>query len=111
MHFLRITDFDDWRTQARAMLTAECAPAEISWQDAGEPSGLFDNLAPATTTPSRTSRPSRATSSPARRVPPDFIELVRKVSYHTDAARWALLYRVLWRLTHGEPRLLELGRG
>lgn len=105
MHFLRITDFDDWRTQARAMLAAECVPAELSWQDACEPSGLFDDLAPATTNPSR---PSRETSSPTRRVPPDFIELARKVSYHTDAARWNLLYRVLWRLTHGEPRLLEL---
>jgi DNA polymerase len=25
-----------------------------------------------------------------------------------DPERWALLYRVLWRLTHGEPRLLDV---
>src|SRR5690349_8313020 len=98
MHFLRVTDFDDWRTQARAMLAAECAPAEIRWQEAGEPGGLFDGLAADDPKPSRT---SRATSS-ARRVSPEFLELARKVSYHTDAARWNLLYRVLWRLTHGE---------
>ncbi len=27
---------------------------------------------------------------------------------HSDARRWATLYRLLWRLTHGEPKLLEI---
>jgi len=31
------------------------------------------------------------------------------VACHRDARRWALLYRLLWRLTHGEPRLLDIG--
>ncbi len=52
----------------RGMLAAECAPAEISWQDAGEASGLFDKLAPATTIPSRTSRSSRETHQQPRRL-------------------------------------------
>ena len=31
-----------------------------------------------------------------------------QVACHRDPKRWALLYRLLWRLTHGEPRLLEI---
>ena len=31
-----------------------------------------------------------------------------RVACHRDPKRWALLYRLLWRLTHGEPRLLEI---
>lgn len=40
-------------------------------------------------------------------VPRDFVGLAQKVVCHREPARWALLYRVLWRLTHGEPSLLE----
>ncbi len=42
------------------------------------------------------------------RVPKEFLPLARKASFHRDERRWALLYRVLWRLTHGEPKLLEI---
>ena len=42
------------------------------------------------------------------RVPKGFLEIARRVACHRDARRWALLYRALWRLTHGEPRLLEI---
>ncbi|ATB48293.1 DUF4130 domain-containing protein [Corallococcus macrosporus] len=41
------------------------------------------------------------------RVPQDFVGLARQVVCHREPARWPLLYRVLWRLTHGEPALLE----
>ncbi|WP_338866520.1 DUF4130 domain-containing protein [Myxococcus stipitatus] len=40
-------------------------------------------------------------------VPGDFLGLAEKVVCHRDPARWALLYRVLWRMTRGERRLLE----
>ncbi|WP_228557204.1 DUF4130 domain-containing protein [Myxococcus sp. AB025B] len=46
-----------------------------------------------------------ARSVPA--LPADFLSLAEKVVCHRDAERFALLYRVLWRLTHGERRLLE----
>lgn len=40
-------------------------------------------------------------------IPPAFRELGRLVAAHRSPHRWATLYRVLWRLTHGESRLLE----
>lgn len=41
-------------------------------------------------------------------VPREFIALARDAACHSDPARWLLLYRILWRLTHGEPHLLEV---
>ena len=45
--------------------------------------------------------------SPAR-VPRGFVDLARVVACHRDPARWGLLYRVLHRITHGEPALLSI---
>ena len=42
------------------------------------------------------------------RVPRAFLRLAASVSCHRDARRWEDLYRVLWRLTHGEPSLLDV---
>ena len=42
------------------------------------------------------------------RVPRAFLRLATAVSCHRDVRRWDDLYRVLWRLTHGEPNLLEV---
>jgi DNA polymerase len=41
-------------------------------------------------------------------VPPEFVALAEKVAHHRDPNRWALLYRVVWRLTHGEPHVLAV---
>jgi DNA polymerase len=50
--------------------------------------------------------PSPASSSVAPRVPARFIELAEKAALNRDPQRFALLYRLLWRL-QGVPRLLE----
>lgn len=42
------------------------------------------------------------------RVPRAFLETAEAAACHADGERWALLYRVLWRLTHGEPKLVEV---
>jgi probable DNA metabolism protein len=42
------------------------------------------------------------------RVPRAFLQLAAAVACHRDAQRWEDLYRVLWRLTHGEPSLLDV---
>jgi DNA polymerase len=41
-------------------------------------------------------------------VPREFIDLARDVCRHRDADRFALLYRVLYRLTHGQRDLLNV---
>jgi probable DNA metabolism protein len=44
----------------------------------------------------------------APRVPAAFLRLAAAVACHRDAGRWDDLYRVLWRLTHGESALLDV---
>ncbi|MEM9237342.1 MAG: TIGR03915 family putative DNA repair protein, partial [Verrucomicrobiota bacterium] len=89
--------FKSWRDAARRILAAGIPPAEILWEK--EPN-LFAGLAEEPAVyggPSNTSHP----------VPKPFIGLARNASCHREPTRWSLLYRILWRLTHGEPRLLS----
>lgn len=122
--FIRIDSFESWRSQARFLLASDTLPAEVHWlfesrnarsetvqeQDASVPSiepsarqrqpTLFDGQpGPASAVPND----SRQLS-----VPRAFLELAREVSCHRDADRWELLYRAVWRLTHGEKHLLQL---
>jgi uracil-DNA glycosylase family protein len=40
-------------------------------------------------------------------VPRSFVALAERVARHGAADRWALLYRLLWRIVHGERELLD----
>ena len=40
-------------------------------------------------------------------IPRAFIDLARSAAHHRDSDRWSLLYRVAYRLTHGERAILE----
>ncbi len=99
-HLLFAPGFAGWQQAARAALSRELIPEEVAWQELGadQPDlALFETevvaAAPATT---------------AFRVPRRFVELARLVALHREEARWGLLYRLLWRITHGEPRLLDI---
>jgi DNA polymerase len=88
------TDFAGWRNAARALLSAEIAPERVDWSIAGERS-LFD----------------RNTQLPALdgavHVSRRFLTLAETVSLHSDPDRFALLYRLLWRLQRS-PALLKV---
>src|SRR5579875_65529 len=92
--------FDKWRDHARALLASNTVPEDILWQD---PHDRTENLFQAAQPPV-----SKATSSQSLRVPSEFLSLARSVSCHRDPRRWHLLYRTLFRLTHGEPHLLAI---
>lgn len=91
-------DFAQWRERARALLQADVAPERISWIVGSEASlfGAGDELPPS---------PANA---PQATVPREFMSLADRVLAHSDPQRHALLYRLLWRLTHGEPQLMKL---
>ena len=93
--------FSAWQRAARAAVIEAIPPGEIHWQElaADQPAlALFDEVESAATDRERA----------AIRVPKSFLETARRVACHREPERWGLLYRVLWRLTHGEPRLLEI---
>jgi DNA polymerase len=83
-------DFASWRETARGLLIAGVAPEDVQWNG-----GLF------------TDKP-RAHPVERLNIPREFLQLAEKVALHRDEHRWALLYRVLWRLSHGERNLLRI---
>ena len=89
-------DFPAWREQARMALRAGVEPAHLDWDDAQAPSLLGDSTLDALDVVKATPH-----------VPRDFLPLAARVLCHRDPQRHALLYRILWRLTHGEPHLLK----
>lgn len=93
-------DTDGWRAAARALLALGVAPEEAAWRADGErqDSGCLLEAEPLA------AAASAAETAAAARVPAAFIDLANRALLHRDPQRFALLYRLLWRLVH-EPAL------
>src|SRR3954469_22058848 len=91
MRSVPVEDFASWRSAARNLLAESVPPDEVTWS-----SGLFDQAL---------DLPSTKTTS---KVPKDFLDMARTVAMHREGRRWNCLYRVLYRITHGERNLLKI---
>ncbi len=99
--------FTTWRDHARALLAADMPPGAVRFVDASAaPDPLFAS-APLPAHPDPPPPPTAGGLAPPR-VPKHFVTLAETVALHRQADRWALMYRVLYRLTHGEPYLLDM---
>lgn len=88
------TDFDGWRKAARALALNDVKPSDVTWRVAGDAPELFEPTAPPLEPPSGTFNVS------AR-----FIELAQIAILHRSPERFALLYRLLWRLRQNHDLL------
>ncbi|GLQ81298.1 uracil-DNA glycosylase [Mesorhizobium huakuii] len=88
------TDFAGWRDAARRLALNEVRPEDISWHVAAG-SGRPPSDLPA------------VPDGVQLVVPRDFIEHAETAFCHSDPSRFALLYRMLWRL-RTEPKLLAI---
>ena len=97
------TDLAGFRTQARALLIAEVPPEQVTWMLAEGRTGDLFASGPDTL-------PSMSPDSPvpanAPRVPAFFLQWCETVILHREPHRFALLYRMLWRLVH-QPSLRD----
>jgi len=84
-----LNDFDEWRLAARQVLHAGVAPEDVAWHEPNAGPDLFG---------SGESALPLEDDRPAGKVPSAFVELAPSVLCHSDPDRFALLYRVLWRL-------------
>jgi DNA polymerase len=91
------SDLEAWRDRARALLLAGVEPAGVEWRT-GATGGLFGGGSPLP--------PPRGQALPA--VPRAFLDLANAVLAHRDPRRHATLYRMLWRIAHGERALLRI---
>ena len=91
-------DFEFWRERARALVQAEVLPEQLAWVEPGGAGDLFaieeENL------------PQPEPGVPPVRASKAFVELARNAVCHSDPGRFALLYRLLWRL-QANPRIME----
>ena len=100
-------DFLGWRTQARALLSAEVEPADVLWHVAGSSSDLFADEDGFELQTEHNSPIRRQGEKSQYVVPREFVAMAEKVVCHSDNSRFSLLYRLLWRMTHGESGLLQ----
>jgi probable DNA metabolism protein len=89
------TDFEGWRKAARTLVLHGANPSEVTWTVRGHEPAPFELDAPLEV--------PRGTFH----VPAKFVELARSAILHRDGERFALLYRLLWRLRSNHD-LLEI---
>jgi probable DNA metabolism protein len=86
-------DIEGFRLGLRRGIGARIPPEEVVWQIDAEP-GLFRDQAVAPASPIS--------------LPRDLADLIGDVVCHRDPERYALLYRLAWRVVSGERTLLEV---
>ena len=92
--------FDAWRDRARMLLACGTRPEQAVWEAWAGVGALFGEGHEGA---ARVEPPSPQ----SYRVPARVIDLLELVSCHRDPRRYALMYRLLWRITRGEHLLLE----
>lgn len=92
------TDLAGFREEARALLAHQVPPDAVQWQTARAENAEF--FVDAKAAADRRSETKAASAI----VPASFLRLCEVVVLHHDADRFALLYRLLWRLVY-EPAL------
>jgi uracil-DNA glycosylase family protein len=80
-------DFDEWRAAARALLLSATRPEEVRWEEGRD--DLFGASEPMV---------EGVTGRAVGVVPERFVDLAKVALFHKDPARFALLYRLLFRL-------------
>src|ERR1700752_2498595 len=91
MHLITLdheTDFDGWRRAARALVLNDVPPSEVTWK-------VIRRMRDA-----REQQVSAIVPEPhgTFSVPAKFVELAKLAILHRSPERFALLYRLLWRL-------------
>jgi DNA polymerase len=86
--------FEAWRARARTLMATGVPPEEVAWRTADAPDLFAARAAP-------------LAREDAMAVSRRFVEIARKAVLHRDAERFALLYRVLWRLHRRAVRMSD----
>ena len=91
------TDFDGWRQAARSLTLGGVTPAEVTWSVKGD-AELF--------APAATALPASELDETFT-VSAKFVDMAKIAILHRDRERFAILYRLLWRL-RGHHDLLDI---
>ncbi|MEL7686019.1 UdgX family uracil-DNA binding protein [Citromicrobium bathyomarinum] len=94
----RSDDFAFWRERARALIQCDIPPDKAVWVEPGGSGDLFSSDGMRLPEPPADAAPVRASKR--------YLSLAKNAALHRDPARFALLYRLLWRLQRN-PRIME----
>ena len=92
------TDLAGFREEAQALLAHQVPPESVQWETSAQNCDFFVE------TSSLADRSRSLPKAASAIVPASFMRLCEVVVLHHDTDRFALLYRLLWRLVH-EPSL------
>jgi probable DNA metabolism protein len=95
-------DFAAWRDQARRLVQADVPPDRVTWSTPDGGDGSLFGAGPGADKRLPAPRPG----APQARANRAFLDLAGKAALHSDPERFALLYRLLWRL-QTRPQLLD----
>jgi len=98
VHLPEPDDFAFWRDAARQLMQRGVMPDRVAWVEPGGTASLFSHGNTHLPRPAAEAEPVRASKA--------FISMAKNAALHSDPERFALLYRLLWRLQLN-PRLLE----
>ncbi|MEO7361443.1 MAG: TIGR03915 family putative DNA repair protein [Gemmatimonadaceae bacterium] len=109
-------DFEAWRQTARPLLQNHVRPESLSWRVRGDrqtellTAGDGFNIAMSGSSAARAPlvRAVHDNFAHNARVSRNFLRVAASVACHRHGTRWDALYRMLFRLTHGESQLLEV---
>jgi probable DNA metabolism protein len=97
---LLVENFAAWREAARALLAHGVAPEAITWAGQGGAADLLMGAAPDTF--GIPSAPVQERAQNKVSIPRSLMDMLQNAACCRQHDRWAFLYRVLWRWTHGE---------
>jgi probable DNA metabolism protein len=100
-HLVRLrpgADLDGFRVAVRALIAAGVHPDDV----------VFDGESAPTLHGAHASDASLAEGAARVLLPRAVQEIIEQVVQHRDPERYALLYRLVWRVLHGERHLLEV---
>ena len=98
MYSLQVTNFDEWRKQARELLKRNVHPEQLTWQHEKQQSLLNQNM--------QVDFMSLKLKLTHPNISREFMQLAKQVSCFRDENRWALLYSIAWRLIYENKALL-----
>jgi|TARA_R100000049_G_C1954992_1_gene107654 DNA polymerase len=91
-------DFAFWRERARALIQCDVPPDKVAWVEPGGTDDLFASSGMRLPAPPEEAPPVRASKH--------YLSLAKNAALHSDPNRFALLYRLLWRL-QANLRIME----
>jgi DNA polymerase len=97
VHLPQADDFDAWRDRARGLVQCDVPPDRIAWIEPGGSGNLFAQ---------GDHPPQPGPGAPPVRASKAFVDKAQAAICHVDSERFALLYRLLWRL-QANPRIME----